>query len=89
MSNQVTLYTMNYCPYCERAKALLKQRGVTFVEVRVAESDDATWESLEKKTGLKTMPQVFLNEGTPSEKIIGAYSDLAALDSKDQLASLK
>ena len=84
MSSKVTVYTMSYCPYCERAKALLKSKGIAFEEIKVPEDDDAQWEALEKKSGLKTMPQIFNGAA-----LIGGYNDLAALDQKDGLASLK
>jgi len=82
--SDVIVYTMKTCPYCERAKALLKQRGVPYKEILVPMEDDATWEMLEKKTGMKTMPQI-LN----GETLIGGFSDLAALDQKDLLKSLQ
>ena len=81
---EITVYTMDHCPYCERAKGLLKQRGIPYREVRVPLDDDSAWVDLEKKTGMKTMPQI-LN----GEKVIGGYNDLAAIDAQDQLASLK
>ncbi len=81
---KVTVYTMDFCPYCERAKTLLKQRGVDYAEVRVPMDDDAQWDALEKKTGMKTMPQIL-----HGETLIGGYNDLATIDQKDQLASLK
>ena len=84
MAAKVTVYTMDHCPYCERAKSLLKQRGVDYSEVRVPMDDDAQWDALEKKTGMKTMPQILFGE-----KVIGGYNDLAGIDQKDQLASLK
>lgn len=80
----VKIYTMRSCPFCERAKALLKQRGVPFTEELVPYEDEAKWDELEKLTGLKTMPQIF-----HGDRVIGAYTDLAALDAKDQLVSLK
>jgi len=81
---KVTVYTMDHCPYCERAKSLLKQRGVAYDEIRVPMDDDAQWDALEKKTGMKTMPQIL-----HGEKLIGGFNDLNAIDQKDQLASLK
>jgi glutaredoxin 3 len=81
---KVTVYTMDYCPFCERAKGLLKQRGVAYEEIRVPMDDDAQWEALEKKTGMKTMPQIL-----HGDKVIGGFNDLSGLDQKDQLASLK
>ena len=84
MAANVTVYTMDFCPYCERAKGLLKERGVSYSEVKVPMDDEAQWDALEKKTGLKTMPQIL-----HGEKLIGGYTDLAAIDQKDRLASLK
>jgi glutaredoxin 3 len=84
MAEKVKVYTMNYCPYCERAKALLTQRGVAYEEIRVAEDDDATWDALYKKSGMRTMPQIFAGE-----RLIGGFTELAAEDARDRLASLK
>jgi glutaredoxin 3 len=81
---KVTVYTMNHCPYCERAKQLLKTRGVAFEEVRVADDDDAMWDKLFERSGLKTMPQIFAGES-----LIGGYTDLAALDQSQGLDHLK
>lgn len=84
MSEKIIVYTMDHCPFCERAKALLKQRGVPYSETRVSMDDEAQWDALEKKTGLKTMPQIL-----HGEKVIGGFSDLAAMDKEDELANLK
>ena len=81
--NKVTLYTMNYCPYCVRAKQLLTQRGISFKEILVADDDDAEWDRLYKLSGMKTMPQIFFGS-----QIIGGFNDLQALDQKDELKSL-
>lgn len=80
----VTVYTMESCPYCVRAKDLLKRRGIAFKEILVPYDDDAQWEALYEKSGMRTMPQIFAGE-----RLIGGYSDLAALDVQDQLASLR
>ena len=85
MSNpKVIVYTMDYCPYCIKAKILLKGRGVAYEEVHVDEEDDAKWDELAAKSGMKTMPQIWAGE-----KLIGGYTELAALDRQDQLSSLK
>ncbi len=81
---KVILYTMDYCPYCERAKQLLAKRAVAYQEIRVAEDNDAEWDALYEKSQMRTMPQIFCDD-----KVIGGYSDLANLDAQDQLASLK
>jgi glutaredoxin 3 len=84
MPAKVTVYTMDYCPYCERAKALLKQRNIPFEEVRVAEDDDKQWEALHQRSGMRTMPQIFAGE-----RLIGGFSELSQEDARDQLASLR
>lgn len=81
---KIQVYTMNFCPYCERAKALLKQKGLPYDEIKLGDDDDAAWDALEKRSGMKTMPQIF-----HGDRLIGGYSDLAALDQNDGLASLK
>lgn len=84
MGPKVTVYTMHYCPYCERAKALLGRRGIAFKEILVEDDDDQAWIDLEKRSGMKTMPQIWAGE-----RLVGGYRELAEQDSKDELASLK
>lgn len=72
------------CPYCTKAKALLTQRGLTFDVVMIDEWPDQQWDDLVKKSGMKTVPQIFVGE-----KLIGGYTQLADLDQHDQLASLR
>lgn len=84
MAAKVTVYTMEYCPFCVRAKDLLKRRGIDYKEVMVPMEDEAQWDELEKKSGMKTMPQIF-----HGDRLIGGFQDLSSLDQKDQLASLK
>ncbi len=69
------VYTMENCPYCRQAKALLKQRGIEFEEISVDANDDAEWERLLKVSGMRTMPQIF--QGT---ELIGGYTDLVEWD---------
>jgi glutaredoxin 3 len=82
-AEKVVVYTMTNCPYCLQAKQLLTRRGVPFQEILVAEDDDAKWDELFARSGMKTMPQIF-----NGEDLIGGYSQLATLDQKDQLKSL-
>ncbi len=81
---KVIVYTTDYCPYCTRAKELLKRRGVDFEEVRISMDDDVKWDELQRRSGMQTVPQIFFDG-----KILGGYTDLSELDGKDQLASLK
>lgn len=81
---EVVLYTTESCGYCLRARSLLQSRGVVFREQFVPRSDESQWDELYKKSGLKTIPQIWLGD-----KLIGGYTDLVALDITDGLASLK
>ena len=79
---KVEVYTWTICPYCVRAKNLLKNKGVTFQEINI-DGDDAAFEALKKRTGMKTVPQIFIND-----KLVGGYSDLAALEQEGKLDAL-
>ena len=52
------LYTTNYCPYCVRAKELLKSKNFSYKEVDVTNNSDMR-ELLIMTTGMKTVPQIF------------------------------
>ena len=80
----VKVYTKDPCPYCVKAKGLLKERGIEFDEIKLTANDAEAFAALTRKSGMKTVPQVFAGE-----KLIGGYTDLARLDEQDGLASLK
>lgn len=82
MSASVTIYTTPYCPYCIRAKLLLRQKGVAYREIDVSDRMDLrAW--LVTASGQRTVPQVFIN-GRP----MGGFSDIAALDRRGELDPL-
>jgi glutaredoxin 3 len=81
---KITVYTSESCPYCVRAKALLKEREIPFTEVKIGWDDDAQWDALYQKSKMKTVPQIF-----NGDTLVGGYTELAAIDQKDQLQSLK
>ena len=71
----VRMYTTQVCPYCIRAKALLKQRGVEAIdEVRI-DLDPAQRDRMIEITGRRTVPQIFIGETH-----VGGCDDLMALD---------
>lgn len=79
----VTMYTTAVCPYCIRAKQVLKARGVEQIdEVRVDMDPDARMKMMEL-TGRRTVPQIFIG-GTH----VGGCDDLMALDSRGALVPL-
>lgn len=76
---RVRLYTTLVCPYCIRAKLLLKERGVAFEEIDVT-GDHAAREWLVKTTGRRTVPQIFIGDDP-----IGGFEELRALDRSGEL----
>ncbi|MEI9993594.1 MAG: glutaredoxin 3 [Rhizomicrobium sp.] len=82
MSN-VKIYTTPICPYCVRAKALLKKKGATFDEIDVFMDSDARREMEAKSEGRRTVPQIFIGE-----KHVGGCDDLYALESQGKLDPL-
>ncbi len=75
----VTIYTTDYCPYCSRAKNLLKQKGIAFMEVNVTENQ-ALRDDLEEKTGCMTVPLIFIGDD-----FIGGSDELHALEASGKL----
>jgi glutaredoxin 3 len=78
---KVIVYTKIPCPYCDRAKILLKNKGISFQEVLLKTPDEMI--ALKKKTGWMTFPQIFIND-----VMIGGYDDLAALEKSGKLDGL-
>jgi glutaredoxin 3 len=78
----ITLYTTNWCGYCERAKALLKARGLEYSEVNL-DDDPAFRTRLLELSGRMTVPQIFIDE-----KPIGGFSELRELDKSGELKAL-
>ena len=53
----VTVYSKAHCPFCDKAKALLKLKGVTYEEIRIDEDEEAREFILEQ--GHRTVPQIY------------------------------
>ena len=79
----VTMYTTEICPYCQRAKALLRQRGVQAIEEIRIDLDPAERERMMSRTGRRTVPQIFIGSTH-----VGGCDDLYALDQRGGLLPL-
>nr|WP_295081819.1 glutaredoxin 3 [uncultured Roseateles sp.] len=79
----VKMYTTQVCPYCVRAKSLLKQRGVAQIEEIRIDLDPSARDAMMALTGRRTVPQIFIGETH-----VGGCDDLIALDQKGGLQSL-
>ena len=79
----VKMYTTAVCPYCIRAKQILKARGVEAIdEVRVDANPEERARMMEL-TGRRTVPQIFIGDTH-----VGGCDDLVALDSRGGLMPL-
>ena len=79
---KVVIYTTNYCPYCFRAKALLRSKDVEFKEIDVTDDSDRRAE-MERLSGRRTVPQIFIDA-----QPIGGYDDARRLDTIGELDRL-
>ena len=78
----VTVYTSNWCPYCQRAKSLLTQKNVVFNEINV-EDDVKVREEMIARSNRNTVPQIFIGD-----KHVGGCDDLIELDRSGELDRL-
>jgi len=79
---RVIIYTTNWCPYCNAAKAFLRSKSVEFEEIDVAADPEKRME-MERLSRRRTVPQIFI-DGRP----IGGYDDARVLDAIGELDKL-
>ncbi len=80
---RVEIYTTVFCPYCERAKALLDRKGVAYVEHDAPHGSTARREAIARSGGRSTVPQIFIDG-----RAIGGSDDLLALERAGKLDAL-
>jgi len=83
MSARVTMYCTAVCPYCVRAEALLKQRGVAEIDKIRIDEDPEQRSVMMTRTGRRTVPQIYIGDTH-----VGGFDDLSALDRAGGLVSL-
>lgn len=79
----VKIYLTASCPYCVRAKSLLKQRGVESIEEVRIDLDPVQRQQMMERTGRRTVPQIFIGDTH-----VGGCDDLFALDQRGGLVPL-
>jgi len=79
----VTVYTGFACGFCERAKMLLAHKGVEFTEINVAQNPDQRPIMMERASGARSVPQIFIDD-----LHVGGCDDLYALDRAGNLDGL-
>ena len=70
------------CPWCSRALRILRTLDLPHTVTTV--NDDAAFEAVQKRSGMTTFPQVFIDGS-----VIGGYDDLAAMQAAGELDALR
>jgi glutaredoxin 3 len=79
----ITVYMGPMCSYCDAAKRLLNKKNIPFKEINIALEEGKMEEMLKKSNGMKTIPQIFIENYH-----IGGYDELRALENKGELDKL-
>jgi len=79
-SPRVEVYTKENCGYCEKAKALLDEKGVEYETINVTGDEAAFEEMVERADGRQTAPEVFVDD-----ELIGGWDETSALDQEGEL----
>ena len=83
MTAHVLMYSTGVCPYCTMAERLLKAKGVAEIEKVRIDLDPQQRDAMMKKTGRRTVPQIYIGETH-----VGGFDDLTALDKLGKLDPL-
>lgn len=79
---KIVIYTTAVCPYCDNAKKLLDQKGLSYEEIYI-DRDLALKEEMMTRSGRRTVPQIFVGETH-----VGGCDDLYALERTGKLDEL-
>lgn len=83
MMSKVDIFTKSWCPFCQRAKALLEKLGVDYTEYDVEAQPERLSEMIDRSHGGRTVPQIFIDG-----QHIGGSDDLHALHYAGELTAL-
>ncbi|QOC23588.1 glutaredoxin 3 [Wenzhouxiangella sp. AB-CW3] len=76
------MYATSTCPFCERARRLLREQGVSWTEVAVDAAPEKR-EEMKARSGQTSVPQIFIGQAH-----VGGFDDLDALDQEEALERL-
>jgi len=79
----ITVYMGLMCSYCDAVKRLLNKKNIPYKEINIALEEGKMEEMLKKSNGMKTIPQIFIEDHH-----IGGYDELRALENKGELDKL-
>jgi glutaredoxin 3 len=80
---RIQMYATGWCPYCLRAEALLRSKGVADIEKIRIDLEPERREEMMQRTGRRTVPQIYIGETH-----VGGCDELHALDREGKLAPL-
>lgn len=83
---KVVTYTVDYCPFCKKAKKLLNEKGIEFEDHDITANEDEMRAELGRTYNIPgdvTVPQIIING-----KRIGGFTDLKALNDSGKLDEL-
>lgn len=83
MNTKVEIYTWSSCPFCIRAKALLKQKQVDFIEYCIDGDNEARMKMSDRANGRTSLPQIFIDDNH-----LGGCDDLHELEATGELDQL-
>lgn len=79
---KIEIYTTAVCPYCDRAKQLLKSKNAEYIEIRI-DQEETKREEMMTRSQRRSVPQIFIDD-----KHIGGSDDLYALEQAGKLDDL-
>ena len=79
----IEIYTSPFCGFCFRAKSLLKDKGVDYIEIDIISQSERHSEMVRRAGGIQTVPQIFIDN-----QHIGGCDELYELEAKDKLDSI-
>ncbi len=80
---KVEIYTWQFCPFCLKAKALLDNKGINYIEHEIDGNNNQRVEMSLRADGRRTVPQIFIND-----KGIGGCDELYRLEQDGLLDNL-
>ncbi|MBE9248046.1 glutaredoxin 3 [Dolichospermum sp. LEGE 00240] len=80
MAARVEIYIWTTCPFCMRAKNLLKSKSIDFIEYNIDGDEIARDKMSQRANGKRSLPQIFINDVH-----IGGYDDIYTLDRQRKL----
>ena len=80
---RVLMYSTGWCPYCLRAEALLKKKGVSEIDKIRVDLEPERKAEMMGRTGRRTVPQIYIGETH-----VGGFDELYALDRAGKLDPL-